>query len=237
VISKQISKLRKRAGKVRDCDVLTDFVSGVHWDRSESECSVRLLEHLGAQRQKQATKFHNLAQRHSSRLRRRLKRTSKTIEERLTPNGNGRVMGKPVSANISAAVLTLLSNLKEPARLNRSNLHEYRLKVKQLRNLLQMAENSDQQPFIARLGQLKDAIGEWHDWEVLIEIAHDAVDHGRNCRLVEKLKTTAAAKFEIALRLAETIRRHDLRMSTSKSRARGIHPAEQVWNAAASLTT
>jgi CHAD domain-containing protein len=239
VLSKQISKLRRRAGKVRDFDVLTDFVSAVR-DPSERECSVRLLEHLGAQRERQARKFHNLQQRHSSSLRRRLKRTSKTIENLFPPKGDGRLNGKPVSAAVSTSALTLLSDLTEPSRLRKSNLHEYRLKVKELRNLLQMAENADRQPFVGRLGQVKNAIGEWHDWEVLVATAEDALDHGRNCRLVQNLQKTAAAKFETALRLSERMRREDLRMTKrdakNSSKNKPLRPAERVWSATASLT-
>src|SRR2546423_5679867 len=51
-ILKRISRLRKRAGKVRDMDVLTDYLSSVSRHDGEKECHVQLLEHLGAQRRK-----------------------------------------------------------------------------------------------------------------------------------------------------------------------------------------
>ena len=140
----------------------------------------------------------------------------------------------------STSALTLLSDLTEPSRLRKSNLHEYRLKVKELRNLLQMAENADQQPFVGRLGQVKNAIGEWHDWEVLVATAEDALDHGRKCRLVENLRKTAAAKLGTALRLSERMRREDLRIAKrhakNSSKINPLQPAEQVWSATASLT-
>ncbi|HET9406293.1 MAG TPA: CHAD domain-containing protein [Candidatus Sulfotelmatobacter sp.] len=236
---KQVSKLRKRAGKVRDFDVLTDFVSGVPHDPSERECSVRLLEYLGTQREKQARKFHKLQKQYFSALRRNLKRASKKIEGIFPPKGDGRLNAKPVTATVSAAALAHLSDLTEPPQLRKSNLHEYRLKVKALRNLLQMAENPDKQPFVDRLGQVKDAIGEWHDWEVLVAITKDALDHGNHCRLVEHLRNTAATKFGTALRLAEAMRRKDLRMTTARaknsSKIRPRKPAEHVWSATASL--
>lgn len=238
-IEKRIAKLRKRAGKVRDLDVLTDYVSGMPQDGSESECSIRLLQYLGAQREKQAGKFHRLQKRQASGLRRRLKRASKTIERIFPPKGDGRLNAKPVSATVSAAALTLLSELKEPPHLRRSNLHEYRLKVKELRNLLQMAQNSDQQPFVGRLGEVKDAIGEWHDWEVLVEIGEGILDHGRNCALVKNLRETAAEKFDKALRLAEAMRRDDLRITRRQAKNSSKiqpQPAERVQSATASLT-
>jgi len=67
-LANDVAKLRKRAGKVRDLDVLTAYASGIDHGSSERECSVRLLEHLGAQRAKQARKFHQLRKRHSSRI-------------------------------------------------------------------------------------------------------------------------------------------------------------------------
>ena len=56
-VLKELGRLRKRAGKVRDMDVLTEFAAAVR-PKGEEECHVRLLEHLGAQRQKQAGKLH-----------------------------------------------------------------------------------------------------------------------------------------------------------------------------------
>src|SRR5437763_15705826 len=49
-VLKHVSKLRKRAGKVRDMDVLTDYLSSISPHSKEKECYVRLVEHLGAQR-------------------------------------------------------------------------------------------------------------------------------------------------------------------------------------------
>ena len=86
-VLKQISKLRKRAGKVRDMDVLTDYLSSVSPEKEEKECYVRLLEHLGAQRLKYARKFESARQQCASELGRRLKRTSRQMKNSLPSNG------------------------------------------------------------------------------------------------------------------------------------------------------
>lgn len=49
-----VSKLRKRAGKIRDMDVLTAHAASVELAHDENYCSVALLEYLGAQRLKHA---------------------------------------------------------------------------------------------------------------------------------------------------------------------------------------
>jgi CHAD domain-containing protein len=133
----------------------------------------------------------------------------------------------------------LLSELTKPAHLSRNNLHPYRLKVKELRNVLEMAKNAKEAEFVKRLGEVKDAIGEWHDWEELLAIGKDVLDHRPNCQVLAELRKTADAKFKNALSFAESMRKQFLRVSdpahkrSSRGNARG--PAEPVWSATAAL--
>jgi hypothetical protein len=55
------------------------------------------------------------------------------------------------------------------------------LKVKELRYVLQLSEDAQKQQLVNKLGAVKDAIGEWHDWEELIAIAANALSHGARC--------------------------------------------------------
>jgi CHAD domain-containing protein len=142
--AKRLARLRRRAGKVRDIDVLTDFASTVR-PKEENECSVMLLEHLGARRQKHAAKLRAAVRQEGSKLCKRLKGIS-TEFEKLLPEA---------SANVAGLAVKLSTELASPAGLNKRNLHPYRLKVKELRNVLQMADNADQQEFIATLGEVK----------------------------------------------------------------------------------
>jgi len=72
---KGLRRIRKRAGKVRDLDVLTGDLATVHVD-GETDCQVRLLEHLGAERQKQAGKLHKLVAKKRAVLKQRLHKAS-----------------------------------------------------------------------------------------------------------------------------------------------------------------
>jgi CHAD domain-containing protein len=60
------------------------------------------------------------------------------------------------------------------------------LKIKELRYVLEMADGPRNQEFIDRLGEIKDAIGEWHDWEELIAITVEVLDHKANLQTVER---------------------------------------------------
>ena len=225
---KRLARLRKRAGKVRDMDVLTDFASTLR-PKGENECSIMLLEHLGARRQKHAAKLCAVVRQRGSKLGKRLKRIS-TEFEKLLPEA---------SAHVAARAVKFSTDLASPARLHKRNLHPYRLKVKELRNVLQMADNADQQEFITRLGEVKDVIGEWHDWQELTETAEDILDHGTRCQLLRELQRISEVKYQRALALADATRKKYLRLPPRKTgRTRGPRqpiPAKPVWQATAAL--
>src|SRR5262249_34551890 len=87
-----------------------------------------------------------------------------------------------------AKAVQLSSDLNRPVRLNRTNLHSYRLKVKELRNVLQFSDQAGDRKFVDQLGEVKDAIGDWHDWETLIAIAKQSLDHDASCKLMKQLQ-------------------------------------------------
>jgi CHAD domain-containing protein len=237
-ILKQISKLRKRAGKVRDMDVLTGYAASVVQPVGEEQCSVRLLEYLGAERQAHSDKLYSVERRYAPKLRKRLKRCSRKLSRMLPEKEKNSSDESALETDVAATALKLTSDLAHPARLDKRNLHPYRLKVKELRNLLQMAEDGNKQEFVARLGEIKDAIGEWHDWQELLSIAIEVIDHGSKCRFVKELRAIGERKYQDALRQSEMMRSRFLGISHN-----GNHhdsrpkPSASVWSATAALTS
>ena len=235
-VLKNLRRCRKRAGKVRDMDVLTDYASTVRL-AGEEECTVRLLEHLGAQRQKYARKLYAEVSRLRSPLRRDLKRTPPKLAKLLGTDGAGPAE-TGLGPKAASAAVTLAIRLALPQRLDRGNLHPYRLHVKQLRNVLQMA-GGEPPRFVEDLGKVKDAIGEWHDWEELVSIAQKELKHGNRCRLLSELKRIAGRKYDHAFALAQALRTKYLRTShrskTRSSVASFGAPREPVWEAVAML--
>ena len=57
-----------------------------------------------------------------------------------------------------------------------------------------------------RLGEVKDRIGEWHDWTELDAIAKKVLSDCRNCSVIAQIQQTAKQKFETALRTAQRLR-------------------------------
>ncbi len=230
---KSVKRIRRRAGKIRDMDVLTANVCSVKVN-SEGDCEVQLLEHLGAQRHKYAKKLHSTVLKESAVLKRTLQREVAELDALMEDS-------KPeqAAAQAGARALELASQLTDPPRLNRSNLHPYRLKVKELRYVLQMAEKNGQAEFVKDLDEVKDSIGEWHDWEELIAIAADVLDHGSGCRLQQELKRISESKYEHALALATKLRKTYLKAEQKKSRTAdaGQQFSRPVLVATAALTS
>jgi hypothetical protein len=102
-----------------------------------------------------------------------------------------------------------------------------------------MAAKTPQQDLVDQLGEVKDAIGEWHDWELLISVANDVFDRAPRCPLLGELKRISHEKYEHALRITENMRRkyfHPPKGGTkrnSSSRISGL--AQPLLAATASL--
>ena len=212
-----LATIRKKAGKVRDMDVLTQFASTLHAGEEE-DCRVALIEHLGAKRYRQASKLGRLVQSERRPIRKRLKRSAARVDKAL---GNPKQPGYDGQAGAEAAALSmrLAAELRDRPRLDSGNLHDYRKKVKELRYVLKFAENSDSD-LIATLGDVKDAIGEWHDWVELGAIAEKALDHGSRCGLLHEIHAIGKTKFDHALSLANQMRAQYLGVSSRKERGR-----------------
>ena len=236
---KDLRRLRKRAGKVRDMDVLTAFASTVH-PRGEEECGVQLLERLGARRKTQAEKLYAETKEVRSSLGKSLKRSRSILIKMMRKNKETQD-GNKVAAEAAATAVKLATRLGTPQCLGKTNLHPYRLRIKELRNVLRMASGSARPRFVEDLGKVKDAIGEWHDWEELVSIAEKVLDHKTGCGLKAELKHIAGQKYERSLGLAQQLRKRYLRKISpfrkGASSASLKIPRTPVWEATSLLAS
>jgi CHAD domain-containing protein len=140
--------------------------------------------------------------------------------------------------NAAATAVKLAVQLAVPQRLGRETLHPYRLKVKELLYVLELAEGASDAKFLGDLREVKDAIGAWHDWEELVLMAKESLNHGNRCGLVAQLRQIANDKYEHALALAENLRQKYLQSSgpQRKGPSRAKVPGNAVWQAIATLT-
>jgi len=57
-----------------------------------------------------------------------------------------------------------------------------------------------------RLDEVKDEIGEWHDWTELSAIAKEVLSDCKDCKVLGQIGDTAKRRFEKAIRSAQQLR-------------------------------
>src|SRR5262249_12327525 len=95
-----------------------------------------------------------------------------------------------------------------------------RLRVKELRNVLQLSDQAGDQEFVEKLGEVKDVIGEWHDWKELTAIAVQLLDHGESCNLRKRLHLNSKSALGRALIITNGVRDKYLKSARPKHRPR-----------------
>lgn len=220
-----LKKVRSRAGDVRDMDVLMGNVIGLG-SSQESDCVIRLANHLGAQRHRDAIRLHRSVQKQGPDLRRGLKQSERKVERALDafnakPDLNQKNSSKEdAPLHAMAVALRLSRELAAVPRLGPNNLHAFRIEAKRLRYVLQLADTHGQESeFLDQLKRVQDVIGEWHDWVELHTIAADLLQHDR-CKIITEINQVEKDKLQEALRTTEQMRKRFLGIAVSEGTGR-----------------
>ncbi len=204
---KALKPVRKAAGGVRDMDVLCGDLLQMPVNGTK-ESVVKLVEHLGIARRKNAAELIDTVDRQRKPARRELKNYVKLV--------NSVARGKrPAPIDVERALESengygslaspLINELAHWPRLSAQNIHPFRLKVKELRYVLELYPKADQ-GLIAMLGRVKDETGEWHDWQQLGKIARKVLDPQDEHTLIAEIDATAKKKLTQALNSANALR-------------------------------
>ncbi len=213
-VLKLLTPVRKAAGKVRDMDVLIeDALTLTNVERAEG--LVRLVDHLGDMRAKNAKRLWDAVFRHRRETSAHLKQLSKVLKKRM--------QDEPGTLNGGAAPQILVTELSQWPQLNRQNLHMFRLRIKELRYMLELS-NEPNEEWIAWLGDVKDAIGEWHDWVGLLKIAKQVLDAGEDDGVLRRIESVSEEKFHAALTASNQMRK---RIFQPSKNGKGAHKARR----------
>jgi CHAD domain-containing protein len=231
---KSLKPIRQAAGAVRDLDVLTDLAASL--DRAkDGDCRLQLLEHLVARRNKAAAKMRKRVDATEKDARSLLKACRKSAGNGLDAANSSNAKEKDIqktrqkSAGSMATSLQIEQELREWPRLTDSNIHPFRLKVKELRYVLQLGQDSDSK-LVAELGDVKDQIGLWHDWNELAAISSRVLDHGSGCPIAAQIRSRTKEELKKALASANALRARYLQGDSGRRLRRNgvvaeIHPS------------
>jgi len=180
---KALSRLRKKAGKLRDLDVQIQFLENLKIpDRQDHRG--QLLNILNSERNRRSRKLpRKFSPETVGKLRIRLRRASSAV----------RLKGVDPFARAIARLPKL-----EARDLNEKSLHLFRIAAKGSRYVAELVNSPEANSFIAELKKAQDAIGEWHDVLKLKEQAEKLFGRVHDSALVAALNNIAHARFRRA---------------------------------------
>lgn len=209
---KLVKPVRKAAGKVRDIDVFIGDMLTISSDPSD-EAIVRLIEHLAKMRSKHAQKLGEVVQQQRGETRHFLSESLKIIRRKI----------KSFTVDGETGPQILITELRHWPELREDNLHLFRIRVKELRYMLQLSQDADAK-LLNALGEVKDAVGEWHDWMELLKIAGKVLDPESDRLVLKKIENTGRAKLLAGLDAANKVRQRYFRLEEGGKVSRKILP-------------
>jgi CHAD domain-containing protein len=185
---KLLTRIRKKAGKVRDLDVQLAALRSLKFPqepRPKTQLMHQLIE-LRGQREKKLSKA--LTGEVVREIHKRLKRGRKDFRPE-------------VNRDPLAVARQILEPIARADGLPSEELvHQYRILGKRARYAAEFASKSPQSvQFIAQIERIQDALGDWHDWLTLTQSAAERLGDVRESSLVAALHNVTGAKFRNAV--------------------------------------
>jgi CHAD domain-containing protein len=216
-IAKSLKTLRRKAGKVRDIDVHLGLLnspllvpaSGRRQPETKAKRQTGSAKELAGQRKLrkilQASRIRPLAS-----LRKSVARVEPLLRDRL-PALAGREQAPQLStARARQQVDRVRLQYLEAARELPSDaaaLHALRIEAKKLRYAVEpLSGCPEAAAMVTQLKQVQDAIGQWHDWATLEQLARESLDSVAAAPLLAALHTRCGREYRRARRTAQRVR-------------------------------
>jgi len=205
---KQLARIRKRAGRVRDLDVQITALRTLKIGRDGEE-KRSLLAALAADRVHYERKLVSLLDNQSLReLRKRLRRAaedSHLYEGKFEP---------------ATKALRMFAQLaRREGEVTEAVLHQYRLRCKRIRYIAEMAGKEPlAKAVVEQLKAIQDAVGEWHDWDTLTLRAEALFSDTPNAPIITALRGVRHSKLVEAMHATEAAKAKLLEMHTQPTR-------------------
>ena len=195
---KSIKPLRTSAGEVRDMDVLLANVHSL-LRKGPNPSLERLIPHLQRMRDESARRLSKEFRWKQTKAKKHLKSFSRRLKRHFD---KGDIEAQQAHA--------LFNELSRWPRLTGDNLHDFRIKVKELRYMMQFVNGANPE-FMSALDRAKVQIGSWHDWAELRTIATELLDPESDQSAIEQITEVEIRRFKSAMRAAQLLRSRYLR--------------------------
>jgi CHAD domain-containing protein len=194
-VLKELASLRRRAGRVRDLDVQAGLLGAIA-NGSTAADRRALKDLLQRKRERQARRLATaIGKVRTPRLLAWIKRIG--VADDTSLDAGAQAAANPLDqARVGLAKLAIKV---QGSDLKPKRLHEVRIKLKRIRYLAEVAEDSAAQTrFLEQMESVQDAIGEWHDWETLAKTAEKLFGDRMNCALLVEIQSLFSARYSAA---------------------------------------
>jgi CHAD domain-containing protein len=192
----QLALLRKRGGRVRDLDVQLGLLGAIG-NTSASGDRRLLADALKRKRDKQLERL-------SAVVAEAKEQKFRVLFDAIAAQAAGAPQmldesGEPFE-RAKRAITELADEYASQAKPKPGALHEIRIRLKKIRYLAELGEESpEQKQFLVAIKSVQDALGAWHDWEGLAKAAGKEFDSRVNCPLLVEVRALFAAKRSAAV--------------------------------------
>lgn len=183
-LPKPAKKLRRQAGRVRDCDVLLKLLNDLELATLDRASSEKLKTAIEERRARFAATLVSMAGK---------VRVSKLKK------WSGEHVAQPVHG--MEKVLSDFHRIIEApdyANLGQHNLHDFRLDIKPLRYRAEMFKGVQADGIARRLNAIQSAIGDWHDLMLLSDFA-EQVFAGSDNAVFKKIRSEVESSYDDCL--------------------------------------
>jgi CHAD domain-containing protein len=232
---KQLAKLRRRAGAVRDLDVQIGALQGLRSDATTAE-KRQALRFLREERSEAAERLSRAVEKAlADDLRKHLRRLA---EELATVDAAGAATQRPADPDRDWLAVALdefaARSVQWGEKPSEESLHALRLACKRMRYTAEIAEqNPLTRDAVAEFKRMQDAMGDWHDWQTLARTVDQVLPGNEGAALRALVRARAKSKYLAAVRTVSDSRARLLAMR-ERPRIRKAPTAVQRTGPAAS---
>jgi CHAD domain-containing protein len=209
-VSKSLKSLRKKAGKLRDIDVhLVLLKPALFLQMSGNRNAVSGLREKLRQKLREILKAKR--DRHLAFLREVVAEAAPLLQAKLPILAERAARSKGSAAHDihqqSARARKLFLRWTRSVPEDAERLHQLRIHTKKLRYSLEpMQEHEEAADLVAQLKRVQDAIGNWHDWATLEQLAERELADPEATPACAMLQARTGREYRKARRAAESVR-------------------------------
>lgn len=186
----EIATLRKRAGKVRDVDVQLELLKEIA-NRSTGDDRNALSGYLQQRREKQVGRLMSAVKKIAdSKFVAHLERI---VEKAAVAARSGNHHG--ILSDSAKHLSKVEAEFTSQSTHDAAQLHRVRIQIKKTRYLAELAKDTpERRSLLERLKSAQDALGAWHDWQLLAQASEKQFRQRMNCPLLVEVRALLAAR-------------------------------------------